>query len=166
MLHRPAKWSDVEQLAPILRPEDTAELYASTGMSPLGALMEGYKWSQECHVFTHPDDGGVIGLFGVGAQEEAPWLGVVWAVASPRILDIKEHLTVTHKAFMAKWHERWPILGNYIDERNTLHIKWIKRMGYVLGTRVEHYGFEQRPFYAFTHRLENKICADPQPSQA
>jgi hypothetical protein len=154
MLHRPAMFADVVRLSPILRPEDKAEMFAATGKAPLDALREGFNNSEECHVFLHPDDGGVIGMFGVGNQEGAPWLGVVWAVASPRILSIKEHLTVTHKGFMDRWHEKWPVLGNFIDERNALHIKWIVKMGYVLGTRIEKYGYEQRPFIAFAHQRE------------
>ncbi len=152
MLHRPATLADALELAPLLRKADIDELYASTGDAPLDALRNGINNSEEARVFLHPKDGGVVGVFGVGACED-PNVGIVWACASPRIVDLKEHLTETHKGFMARWHERWPILGNVIDQRNTLHIEWIKKMGYVLGATHEKWGFEQRPFIAFTHQI-------------
>ncbi len=162
MLHRPAKLADAFELAPLLRPEDVEEIYASTGTDPLTSLVNNVHPGEggETHVFLHPDDGGVIGMFGVGPSE-MPTVGIVWAVASPRIVDLKAHLTETHKGFMVRWHERWPVLGNVIDARNAFHIKWIQRMGYVLGATHEKWGFEQRPFIAFTHQIGNKSCAEP-----
>ena len=38
---------------------------------------------------------------------------------------------------------------NYVDERNTTSIRWLKHLGFVLIKRIEDYGVGKKPFYEF-----------------
>ena len=51
-------------------------------------------------------------------------------------------------------NQSFPIMYNYVDARNDLHIKWLKWMKFTFINKVNEFGYEKRPFYEFV-----KICA-------
>ena len=48
-----------------------------------------------------------------------------------------------------KFHMNYPILFNYVDARNTTHVKWIKYMGFSIIQEHATFGVEGRLFYEF-----------------
>ena len=50
---------------------------------------------------------------------------------------------------LKKVHKEFPVLFNYIDARNTVHLRWLKFMGFTIIKKLEIFGYEGRPFYEF-----------------
>jgi hypothetical protein len=141
---RRATLADALSLAPKLRQEDIAEIRAVCGLPPREALIFCFFASPECYAIVAEE--GVIGMFGV--TREAHDTGAIWMVASD---DLPRHgLEFLRKC--RKWvdelNDRYPLLYNYADQRNTVHLKWLRWCGFQF-INLEPYGVEQRPFYLF-----------------
>jgi len=144
---RLARPSDVPFMADRLRPEDTSEVYAAGGLSPLEALDAGLRHTPSCLSAVNERDEPVA-MAGVVPSPD-PMVGYIWMLATTEIekhpisflrLGIKE-ATI--------WQSQYPILTNCVDERNELHIKWLRWMGFTFIRRHPEYGHEQRPFLEF-----------------
>jgi hypothetical protein len=94
-------------------------------------------------------DGTVFGLFGLDPVHNNPHLGIVWMVTSPAIMQHRRELISMAPGWLAKLHRIRPLLGNHIDARNTLHIRWLRRMGFSFLRTHEEFGVEKRPFHEF-----------------
>lgn len=56
------------------------------------------------------------------------------------------------RRYLAGMEQLYPVLFNLIDERNTVHMRWLRWMGFTFIRRTT-YGHEQRPFLEFI-----KLC--------
>jgi len=153
---RPSIQSDVDYLAPRLRPEDVAEVRANSGFEPHFTLSLGLLYSDKCFTMVTPD-GEPVGMFGVG-KSNMPNTGIVWMLNTPLL---EKHRVQFLRACKAgEWvdvlHEKYPILTNAVDERNTKHIRWLRWLGFTFVFRHPFYGVERRPFIEFV-RLSNNV---------
>lgn len=139
---------DADALAPILRHADLQELQATSPLPPLDVLrMSAEESVPSCTILGH--SGKVAGLF--GAVPAAFQSGVIWLLGSDELTQgptLRAFLKHCH-TYLDTIHQLYPLLYNCIDERNTVHIRWLQRMGFTFLARHEHYGFEQRPFLEF-----------------
>ncbi len=143
---REATVADMVDLAPRLRPEDTEECLAASGVDPTVSLPAavglGPSWvwtvagSPECALGVIPVDG-------------SPLTGAVWMLASPVILQHVRFMVRNLPSVIDLLHDYFPLLGNYVDARNTTHISFIKHCGFSLLRTVPNYGVEGRPFIEF-----------------
>jgi hypothetical protein len=137
---------DVSKLAPVMRQADIDEVKAASGHSPEVALLMGMCHSRPAYTFLDPE-GNVAGMFGVVPSTEIS--GAVWMLGGTSV----ERYPITFLKNCRKWtdhlNELYPVLFNVVDERNELHIKWLKWMGFSFINKHEAYGVEQRPFYEF-----------------
>ena len=53
------------------------------------------------------------------------------------------------KGVVEIFQKRYRVLYNFIDARNTLHIKWLKWCGFTFIQKHYDYGYEKRLFYEF-----------------
>jgi len=147
---------DAEALEPMLRDADRAEINASTEKYPLEVLREGGELSSpSCTIIGN--SGAVVGMFGVVGEGD---YGRVWLLGSDELVTgalsrqfIRECRRYLH--VMARPYQR---IGNVIDERNTVHIRWLKWLGFTFINR-EKRGIEDRFFLEFI-----KPCANPRQS--
>ena len=137
---RPAVPEDAIQLAPRLRRADLQEIQASCGLPPEVSLQDSLKESIECFtaIDTHP-----VAMFGVGAE------GMVWMMGSDEIATFKAVLFRETGPYLDRFHKRFPLLWNYVDARNDVHIRWLRRFDFSLICLHPHMGVERRPFYEF-----------------
>lgn len=147
---RPSVDTDVLPLAHAMRSEDVAEVWAANHHTPMTALTLGLLHSDLC--YTIEREGEVIGMFGVAPSGE-PNVGRPWLLASPKLPEIKREFIEQTPKYIDLFHTRYPLLSNLVDERNALHIRWLKRVGFVFIKRHPHAGVEQRPFLEFV-----KLC--------
>jgi hypothetical protein len=101
------------------------------------------------------NNGFVAGMFGVVPQADGS--GVVWLLGSDELVapplsrqflrECKQHLAVMERAYTQLW--------NHIDERNTVHRRWLEWLGFEFYKRIPEYGHERRPFLEF-----KKLCAN------
>ncbi len=76
-------------------------------------------------------------------------LGYVWMVATDRLVKYQREFIRESRKWLDEAHEEYPMLGNFVDARNTLHIRWLDWMGFHFINRFEEWGFERRPFLQF-----------------
>lgn len=139
---------DAEALAPILRQADLQELQASSPLPPYAVLRQSAEESlPACTVIGA--SGRVAALFGA-VPSLAP-SGIIWLLGSDELTKgtTSRAFLRQSRTFLRVLHEQYPLLYNYIDERNTVHIRWLKWMGFTFIARHPHHGHEQRPFLEF-----------------
>ena len=115
------KAGDVALLVDNLRQDDVDELTAS-GSTPLISLMNGYLLSDECYsafVNNH-----IIGMFGVNYQTHS-----IWFLGNDLSATVKKEWIRTASYYIKHFLELSPVLTNTVSIKNTVHIKWLKRMG-------------------------------------
>ena len=142
--------ADIKFLAPNLRYEDKREILASTGLLPYEALLKGYL--ENVIVFTIVNRKNIpVGIFGV--NDCGSGVGAIWLLAS-------EDLTTAQISFLRQCRDvvkvlntKYKILWNFVDCRNSLHIKWLKWCGFKFINKQK-YGVLNKPFYEFI-RINN-----------
>lgn len=88
-------------------------------------------------------------LFGVDPVLDTENVGVIWLVSTPVLYQYPVEFVTRSKELLDKFHERYELLTNFIDERNTRHIRWLKWMGFVILRRVDRFGAHSLPFLEF-----------------
>jgi hypothetical protein len=143
---RPASEADCLDLAPRLRLADVMEIQASGGRTPLEALLRSRQVSTVCLVAC--TDGRPFAMFGV-APTALPEVASIWMLGSDEIAARKLWACRQARRIVESWHDDYPILFNYVDERNTVHIDWLRWLGAVFIKRHSRHGIEQTPFLEF-----------------
>jgi hypothetical protein len=151
--HRPSKYGDCKYLAPNLREEDKAEVWASHGFDPLSALRFSFLASEECNTIIG-DKQDIIGMFGVTKHTET--IGVPWLLMSDEIYNrsVARQFVPESKRWVKEINNRYPILVNFIDVDNTRAIKWLRLIGFTFIRLDPEYGVNPKPFYEFVRIKE------------
>ena len=144
---RQATLDDIEFLAPRLREADRNEIKASGGEDPLTALRRGFKISQVCKVGISPSSGNPGFVWGV--VPTSLMTGGVWAVGTEELDKHKITFLRYCKEPLQELQDLYPVLYNFVDGRNSLHITWLKWMGFTIIEKHPNWGYEQIPFYEF-----------------
>lgn len=147
---RKATVEEAINIAPRLRAEDREEIIAATGLPPELVLPLGITPNR--HVFVagvieRPDSPEII--FGVDPVPGEPDVGVIWMVSTPVIFDYPQRFAAVSAEMISRLHEMYPFLTNFIDERNTRHIRWLKWLGFTMLRRIEKLGPRSLPFLEF-----------------
>lgn len=148
---RPATLEDAQFLSTRLREEDLAELKACSGRTPIEALRAGV---QDGRAWVGCYNGEPYGIFGVAPFPGDPTIGNPWMVATADLPKHQRYFIRTCREWVAKLHEGYTLLFNYVDARNEVHIRWLQWCGFTFLNRHEKFGVEQRPFFEFV-RLSN-----------
>ena len=126
------------QVASNLRSDDLREVIEGYGVVPTIHIplstLKGF-----CVSFTVPD-GRIAGLAGI--EED----GRIWMLCTPAILDFPLTFAREAKRFIDNRTER--VLWNYVDKRNTTHIKLLKFLGFRFLEEIP-FGPNQLPFIRF-----------------
>jgi hypothetical protein len=137
---------DAKLLAPHLRHSDLDELRAVTAEDPEAVIRESIEISSMC--WTGWDAGQVVAIWGV-----APILpgavGGAWMLGTDDLLHMKRRvweLSVKHVGMM---HQHYPVLLNWVDERNVMSRRWLVGLGFEALRRDAFHGIEQRPFLLY-----------------
>lgn len=142
---RLATIKDIKYLAPRLRFEDKREILSNSGSTPYEALMNGYI--ENVIVFTivneHNKPVAIFGISDVGQN-----VGAIWLLATDNLKDIKYPFLRECKKVINFLNTKYKILWNFVDCRNSLHIKWLKWCGFKFINKQK-YGVLNEPFYEF-----------------
>ncbi len=123
---RPSTPEDCLDLAPRLRKEDVEEVLAACGHTPLQALQDGLRDSDEC--LSILKDGKVIGMFGVAPLPNG--VGAIWLLASDDLPTIRWQFLKQTRPWVNYFLTKFQILMNWADSRNAVHLRWIKWAGF------------------------------------
>jgi hypothetical protein len=117
----PYEDGDWRYVAEYIRSADRAELTA-LGRQPEQSLRDGARLSQLC--FTIWMEGNPAAIFGATSE------GAIWLLGTPAI----ERHTVWFLKNSQRWvnllHSCSPVLWNWVDARNTVHIRWLRWLGF------------------------------------
>ncbi|MGD9727134.1 MAG: phage protein Gp13 family protein [Candidatus Melainabacteria bacterium] len=145
---KPATLAEAIALAQDLRPEDEAEIRAMSGHEPVTSLSHGIQFS-DLPTTVMDEDGSILGMFGAVPTGRNPRVGVVWMLCSPKILKHRRQFAKESRQWIEAMHRRYDLLWNVVDERNTVHIRWLQWCGFTIIKRHEVLGIENRPFLEF-----------------
>ena len=144
---RRATEEDVKNIAPRLRQIDKDELHASCGEDPEAILLESLAM---------PSLGTWVGVY--KGQPEIifgcvytadPNLGVPWMVGTDALKDSPREFLNKCKLWVQGFSKHFPLLKNFVSEKNTLHIKWLKWCGFKFTHLHPEYGVGKEPFWEF-----------------
>jgi hypothetical protein len=145
---RRARLTDAALLAPRLREADLQEIAAVTTEQPVELLERSIRCSVPCHAVLDAQE-LLLALFGAAPDARKQEAGWVWMLGST---DLEKHTVAFLRQgpyWIEQLHERYRVLGNWIDARNEVHIRWLRWCGFQLLQRDERHGVQQRPFYEF-----------------
>lgn len=132
------------------------ELRALTGDPPLTALRDCVQGSND--VWTAEYLGRPHLLLGVREIKHHPDVGIAWMVGKSLDQMAGIYFLTQCRSYLPTLHGNRPILTNMVDERNAVHIRWLRWMGFTFLRRVERWGAENRPFLEFA-RVEPSCVA-------
>lgn len=144
--HRPATLDDAHFVAHHLRPADRLEVMAVTGLPAFAVLPEAVRRGG-VEAMIAPT-GEVVGLCGVDPSA-IDGFGNVWMIGTPRISAFRHEFLRAAREWLARRHREYPRLGNLVDARNTVHIRWLALLGFRFTHVVSQYGAGGLPFIQF-----------------
>jgi len=142
---RVATEEDCIYLSTRLRKEDYQEIKAVTGLEPVISLRVGFKISDVPLVICNSENIPVA-MLGVVSQG---LIGAIWMVGTEDLKKISLSFIRNCKDVCNVLKSKHQLLYNYVDARNTLHINWLKWMGFTFINKHQQYGKERRLFYEF-----------------
>tara|TARA_R110000868_G_scaffold411706_1_gene707820 strand:- start:40797 stop:41246 length:450 start_codon:yes stop_codon:yes gene_type:complete len=126
----PATDDDARELAPLLRPEDRAEVLA-LGLEPVDGLLQSLAGAREA--WTWRDDGRIICMAGVSPLSLIGSTGIPWLLGSPLVADHRRDFLVETRRMVAHWLTLFPVLRNVVDARYEAAIRWLHWLGFTIG---------------------------------
>jgi hypothetical protein len=93
-------------------------------------------------------DGEVIALCGVVATP-TPGVGSVWMVGTKAISRHRTRFLREGRKWLDVKFSDYRCLGNFVDARNELHIRWLKHLGFTFADPIPYgpFGLPFIPFY-------------------
>lgn len=145
---RPALEEDATKLAPHLRQADLDEIKASSGRSPEGALLFGIRYSKRAYTAVS-HSGDIIAIFGVGSGA-TEGRGIVWLLGSDIINEVAYEFLRNSKAWIQRLYgDDYTQLWNVVDTRNTVHIRWLRWLGFKFINKHNGIGRNKEDFLEF-----------------
>ena len=142
---RTAELEDCSWVAEHIREADLQEILAYSGSTPKDALVAGFHHSDI--PFTVVVGGEPAAIFGASPVEQG--VGAVWLLGTDGILKNTTRFLRESRFWLDQCARPYDILFNYVDARNTVHIKWIKWLGFTVINTHKEFGVEKRPFHEF-----------------
>lgn len=144
---RPVAPGDVTHIAAHLRAADRDEVIATRGE---GADIEAVIASAVARsvLAWAADDGEPVAVFGLGAVSLLQGIGTPWLLGTDRLWRHPRTLIVEGRRYLSTMRTVYPHLVNYVDARNDVSIRWLKRIGFTLHDPAP-YGAMGLPFHKF-----------------
>lgn len=137
---------DVRPLAANLRPSDTSEIFAASGLSNEAALKLGLQ-GDVCKTICD-SEGNPVAIFGTNPTE-VEGLGSIWMVATTGFNKVQRQFLRECRDGISDLGKKYKALYNYTDARNKLHHRWLKWCGFVFIKQHNNFGKQGEPFIEF-----------------
>lgn len=144
---RPSVERDAYCLAPRLRQADLMEIDAASGENALQALVRGYERSYQPYTMLVEDQ--VIGMFGAVPTDRDSITAAVWLLSTDDLFNIRYQFLRNSHLWLDCLHKPFSVLFNYVDCRNTVHIRWLKWCNFKFIAKHDQFGVKKEPFYEF-----------------
>lgn len=159
--------ADAIELAPNLRQADLDELSALRTDDPLFALIAPFTDQNAQTYSIVGDQNEVVGIFGVNE------FGAVWMLSSDLLYErYKKEFIRQAKHWIDVLHAPHEFIYNYVDQRNTVSINWLRHCGFTVSKTNQPYGLNDEPFHLLYKskelsknvHVESKATASPAPA--
>lgn len=129
-LVRPSEPGDARVLANHLRPEDYREVRALRDGNMSDLLVMSIASSDPCYsAFT--SGGALAMIFGVAPHPTEDKTGIVWLLGTTDMAQLHYRFLRESKSWLDRlFGDRYEILFNIADKRNTLHLDWLRWLGF------------------------------------
>ncbi|WP_428659501.1 hypothetical protein [Reyranella sp.] len=141
---RPATVADARML--VLRAADREEVEALTGRDPREALVASVERSASA--WAGRADGELVCLFGVVPMSLVGVVGVPWLLGSDAVARYGRPFLRRNRVYLREMLRVFPVLRNVVDARNAVSIRWLRWLGFTLGT-PQPMGVRGLPFIPF-----------------
>lgn len=151
---RASVWHDPIGMAERMRIEDKAEVVAASGHTPLQALAHAFLNSEEC--YTVDFNGKPSAMFGCVPSEADTGvrLGTIWLLGTDDIPLFTWPFLRNSRTWLDRVCEGFDIVGNFVDERNKQHVKWLRWLKFTFVARHPEFGHLGLPFLEFVKIVE------------
>lgn len=143
----PATRSDAVSLAPRLRESDVREMTAAYGIAPQAALLESLEVSDDDMCWVAKLGDVPVVMFGVNSI--APDTGGIWMLASDEVYSNKRDFMRHCWNHLMLMHTRYRYLTNFVDVRNQVAMRWMRKLGFEAVQFLPEFGYEGRPFIQY-----------------
>lgn len=149
---RPALAEDVAAIAGAARPEDVAELWASSRSTPATCMGFGLRYGDQ--TWTGTLDDAPVCMFGSVPASMLGRIGVPWMVGTTglRPMRAQKALLQASRPALDAMFTRYDALANVVDERNAAAQRWLRWLGFEVAAEPIHYGPDRRLFRGFVMR--------------
>jgi len=138
---RPAIPPDCVEIARNLREADLMEIVAGGHSDPLRCLMDCFERTER--PMTGVWNGTPICLFGVSRiryrffDDKGKWcprgIGAPWLLGTDEITDARWSFLKESRVWLDQIKNDYDLLWNRVHSRNTVHIRWLKWLGFQFG---------------------------------
>ena len=136
--------SDIKYLSDNLRQSDIFEIWASHHATPLSALTQCHNSPFSLTV----ERENPICMFGINPESLLGNKAVIWCLATDELSTINIRFLKHSREFIEMFLEIYPYLYNFVDDRNTESIAWLKFCGAVM-EEPKPFGMDNMPFRYF-----------------
>lgn len=145
----------LNRIAMDIRPADLRELLtvkpetSKTVSGIANALLDGVRMSAQRGVLVARDgdlDEPLL-VYGVSPSEDQKGLGVCWMMGTTHIPRHARGIISFARGEIASWLKEYRGVYNFVDTRNTVHVRWLKFMGFSFGGTMPVNGVDFRLFY-------------------
>jgi hypothetical protein len=144
--YRKATESDIADILEHIRKENVDEI-SLVGLEAKDVLSWSFDNSAESYVAVF--DGDPVSAFGI-IQAAGSEVGIPWMIGTSTIDRHAVAFLRASKKVIAELSERWPVMMNVADPRNTRGIRWLEFMGFTV------YPAEQLPGGKIYRKFEKR----------
>ena len=140
---RDADECDCAWVAKHMRKADITEVFRASGWGPLEALDHALEVSARCMSLVVDD--AAIAIFGISSSTVGRFghegeYGAIWMLGTDQLVKKQKIMMQLAKPLIVVLSEGYVAIGNYVDSENTVHIAWLKRMGFSFIDVVDNFG--------------------------
>lgn len=136
----------LRHVAKHMRPEDRAEVWASSRATPEQALEDGFRSSLRC--WTGLVNTEAVCIVGVAPGSLLTGVGIPWMLCTPRLSRAVRPMLRLSRPVVDTMQDFFPVLVNFVDARNTDTIGWLRALGFTVEEPAP-FGPDRMPFHRF-----------------
>lgn len=139
-----------------VRESDRDEIWAAARIGPYEAMTKGVLYSSRA--WAGIINGDTVCVFGVCPESIVSTTGTPWMIGTD-LIERHQFAFVRHcRPRVREMLTMYDRLVNYVDDRNRLAIRWLRWLGFEIGS-PQPYGYYGLPFRRFEMTKEHAACA-------
>ena len=141
---KPSVFNDCLYVTDNLREADWREISANADSVPESVKT---SWIMTPKPLTVDVNGVPAAICGVVPVTEG--VGCIWLVGTDQIKFASRPFLRISRELVARGTQGYSLVFNYMDERNTAHVRWVSWLGFTFIKRHERFGRSKIPFLEF-----------------